>query len=302
MIISWEKESSTMNKIIGIYKYQNKLNGNIYIGQSVDINRRYNQHLQEANSNKAITAIDLAISKYGIENFDFSIIEECPKEKLDERERYWIQYYDSYNNGYNNTPGGVSLRGSEHPRALLDENDVWEIREMYKNHISRRDVFKKFKNKISERGFLKVWNCENWTDIHTDVYTEENKQWHKKNVGHSEDQAGFSSLDRAIEQDEIDDWVDDYKNGLSINAIAKKYNRDNGTVEKYIANPTAIKKVKYTGRTIQNVNTGEIFKSIKSAAEWAECGATTLTRHLAKDKIAGKVPGTNESAIWVELE
>ena len=47
-----------MNKIIGIYKYQNKLNGNIYIGQSVDINRRYNQHLQEANSNKAITAID----------------------------------------------------------------------------------------------------------------------------------------------------------------------------------------------------------------------------------------------------
>lgn len=144
-----------MNKIIGIYKYQNKLNGNIYIGQSVDINRRYNQHLQEANSNKAITAIDLAISKYGIENFDFSIIEECPKEKLDERERYWIQYYDSYNNGYNNTPGGVSLRGSEHPRALLDENDVWEIREMYKNHISRRDVFKKFKNKISEEDFLK---------------------------------------------------------------------------------------------------------------------------------------------------
>lgn len=64
----------------------------------------------------------------------------------------------------------------------------------------------------------------------------------QKNVGHSEDQAGFSSLDRAIEQDEIDDWVDDYKNGLSINAIAKKYNRDNGTVEKYIANPTAIKK------------------------------------------------------------
>ena len=70
-----------MNKIIGIYKYQNKLNGNIYIGQSVDINRRYSQHLQDANSNRAITAIDLAISKYGIDNFDFSIIEECPKEK-----------------------------------------------------------------------------------------------------------------------------------------------------------------------------------------------------------------------------
>lgn len=89
----------------------------------------------------------------------------------------------------------------------------------------------------------------------------------------------------------------DYHCGLSINAIAKKYNRDNGVVEKYIANPIAIDKVKYKGRQVQCVNTDDIFSSISAAAKWA----TTLTRHLAKDQIAGKVPGTDEPAQWLEL-
>lgn len=154
---------------------------------------------------------------------------------------------------------------------------------------------------ISERGFLKIWNCENWNNIHTDVYTPENKAWHKSQVGHSQDQIGLSSLDRAISQAEINDWVKDYNNGLTINAIAKKYNRDNSTVEKYIANPNAVYEVKYKGRKVQNINTGKIFSSISSAAKWAGCGATTLTRHLAKDKIAGKVPETNEPAQWIEI-
>ena len=100
---------------------------------------------------------------------------------------------------------------------------------------------------------------------------------------------------------DCDSWVEEYKKGMTINAIAKKYGRDNGTVEKYIANPTAVTKVNYKGRQIKNVNTGQIFKSINSAAKWAGCGATTLTRHLASDKIAGKVPETGEPAKWIEI-
>jgi hypothetical protein len=72
-------------------------------------------------------------------------------------------------------------------------------------------------------------------------------------------------------------------------------------VEKYIANPEAVNKVKYRGRTIKNIETGIIFKSISSAAKWAGCGATTLTRHLAHDKIAGKVPDTQKPAHWEEI-
>lgn len=289
--------------MVGIYKYQNKLNGKIYIGQSLDIEKRYKQHLYDAlNRADRGSGVDLAIKKYGIKNFDFMVIEECPTALLDERERYWISYYDSYNNGYNRTPGGNVLRGNDHPRAILDEDQVWEIRELYKMRVKRNKVFKMFEDTgITERGFLKIWNGENWSDIHNDVYTEENKAWHKKQAGHSEDQAGLSSLDRAIKQDEINQWVNDYNNGLSINAIAKKYKRDNGVVEKYIANPVANVVVKYKGRQLQCINTGDVFKSISAAAKWAGCGATTLTRHLSSDKIAGKVPNTNEPAQWIEL-
>lgn len=47
------------------------------------------------------------MTKYGIDNFDFEIIEECDKSMLSEREKYWIQFYDSMvPNGYNLTNGG----------------------------------------------------------------------------------------------------------------------------------------------------------------------------------------------------
>ena len=289
--------------MIGIYKYQNKLNGKIYIGQSTDIERRYQQHLWDAEKRpEQGTGIDLAINKYGINNFTFEIIEQCNSDQLDERERFWIEYFNSYTDGYNRTPGGSSLKGEEHPRAILTKEQVWQIRDLYGKRIKRSDVFKIFKDTgITERGFLKIWNCETWTDIHTDVYTPENRAWHKQQIGHSEDQKGLSSLDRAITQDEINIWVNEYQNGMTINAIAKKYNRDNGTVQKYISNPNAVKKVQYKGRAIKNLNTNKTFNSISAAAKWAGCGATTLTRHLATDKLAGKVPETNEPAQWEEL-
>lgn len=124
---------------------------------------------------------------------------------------------------------------------------------------------------------------------------------HKNQTGHSEDQIGLSSFDRAIKQKEINLWCDEYKNGLSINGIAKKYHRDNSTVQRYINNPIELKKVKLKGRKVKNIETGLIFKSISSAAKWAGCGATTLTRHLVTDSIAGKVPGTLKPAHWIEL-
>ena len=288
----------------GIYKYQNKKNGKVYIGQSINIERRYNQHLYDATKRDPFlcSGIDIAMHYEGVENFTFEIIEECPVEKLDEREKYWIEYYHSYDSGYNRTRGGKVVRGEDHGMAILTYDQVWEIREAYRQHIKRSDVFKRFQfTGITFRGFLKVWNCETWDNVHTDVYTPENKEWHKKQVGHSEDQLGLSSLDRAIKQDEINLWLQDFKNGMTVNSIAKKYHRDNGTVEKYLHNPQEKTKIKYNGRVVKNLNTGKVFESISSAAKWANCGATTLTRHLTTDGIAGKVPNTLEPAEWQEI-
>ena len=97
----------------GIYKIQNLINGKIYIGQSIDIQYRFNNHKSESfnpKSNAYDTAIHRAIRKYGIENFSFEVVEECEQEKLREQEIYWIDYYDSFGNGYNLTSGGEGVQ------------------------------------------------------------------------------------------------------------------------------------------------------------------------------------------------
>ena len=64
-----------------------------------------------------------AIRKHGLENFDFIILEECLTEQLNEREVYWIAYFNSYKNGYNATEGGdESHIHLGHPVELYDLN------------------------------------------------------------------------------------------------------------------------------------------------------------------------------------
>lgn len=82
--------------ICGIYIITNKITGQIYIGQSVDCFRRFNEHCSRKRS-----AIDKAISKYGVENFNFSIIKRCKPSNLSYWENYYIFKFDSYHRGYN---------------------------------------------------------------------------------------------------------------------------------------------------------------------------------------------------------
>ena len=92
--------------MIGIYKIENQINGKVYIGQSINIARRWKEHRSRANNND--TPLYRAINKYGLENFTFEILEECSVSELNEKEIYWIKYYNSTNRniGYNLTTGG----------------------------------------------------------------------------------------------------------------------------------------------------------------------------------------------------
>ena len=89
--------------MIGIYKITNKINGKCYIGQSIHIEQRWDEHLYKTSKG---SLIKYALHKYGKENFLFEIIEECSQEKLNEREQFWIKYYNSFEDGYNLTLGG----------------------------------------------------------------------------------------------------------------------------------------------------------------------------------------------------
>ena len=91
-----------------IYKITNIINGKFYIGQTIqNVKERFYQHCATKCS-KAVSnmAIHRAIKKYGKSNFTVEVIEEIDSANLNDRERYWIKYYNSYNNGYNSTKGG----------------------------------------------------------------------------------------------------------------------------------------------------------------------------------------------------
>lgn len=91
----------------GIYKITHIPSQQVYIGQSVNIRRRWASHVKSAYhiGDIAHQKIHDAMAKEGIDNFTFEVLEETTKNKLNEREKYWINYYKSYDYGYNNTKG-----------------------------------------------------------------------------------------------------------------------------------------------------------------------------------------------------
>ena len=91
-----------------IYKITNIINNKLYIGQTrKTIEERFQTHLKNAQKHINRYLYD-AMNKYGYDNFICSLIEECDDSLLDEREIYWIKFYNTTDksNGYNMTIGG----------------------------------------------------------------------------------------------------------------------------------------------------------------------------------------------------
>ena len=91
----------------GIYSITNKKTGQKYIGQSIHIEQRFEQH---KHNKKPVTYIDRAINKYGADNFEFKILEKCKPNELNKLEKRYIKKYNTYKskNHYNLTSGGDS--------------------------------------------------------------------------------------------------------------------------------------------------------------------------------------------------
>ena len=110
-----------------IYKIWNEDNDKVYIGQtSVGIKARWSAHLKNYLTNNAV--IYRAMRSHGAGIFHIEQIEECDNELLDEREKYWIAFYDSYKNGYNSTPGGTALPSGKAPKRANNEfiHSLWD--------------------------------------------------------------------------------------------------------------------------------------------------------------------------------
>lgn len=88
----------------GIYCLKNLISGKMYIGQSVDIYGRWKEHMSTLRAGRhASHYLQNSFNKHGEKVFLHGVIEHCTKEELNEREYYWINFYDAYNKGYNQT-------------------------------------------------------------------------------------------------------------------------------------------------------------------------------------------------------
>jgi len=182
---------------IGIYIIKNIKTNKFYIGKSINIEKRIKSHFNRAvtpSSKEFNCPLYKDIRKYKKECFVYQILETCKKEELDEKEIYWIKKLEARKYGYNLTPGGTGIKelnkGEGHPHHILSQKDVEAIRTRYNNKERKKEVYKDYEELISKSGFHKIWNGATWQDVMPEVFTEDNKNFHKHNSANTNDENG----------------------------------------------------------------------------------------------------------------
>jgi group I intron endonuclease len=144
--------------MVGIYSIRNILNDKRYIGLSTDIEARFKHHINRLKTNTHRNEhLQNAFNTYGIDSFEFMILDECSPELLCDKEKYWIGYYQSYdrNFGYNKTYGGefgrVSYEINEQRRIKLKNQIIPQeqrdkISKTLSGRIQDRDIVHKRAN------------------------------------------------------------------------------------------------------------------------------------------------------------
>lgn len=259
-----------------IYIIKNTVNNKVYIGQTTQtIGIRFTNHKMASRTGED-TKFYRAMRKHGEENFYPELLEQVEIENLNDREKYWIKYYDSYYNGYNSTLGGDQPYRINYDKV----KELWDGG-MYVTEIARamghdrRAISKILKNLIgipeeeikkrgieAIRGITKEQVLEEWNNGLTP------NQIHEK-LGSTNKTIKTILLENGIKEEEWKSRINDnnrganskqilnlWNQGLCLTEIAKKLNITNTpTIRKQLKEQgitdEAIEKRRYT-KTNQN--------------------------------------------------
>lgn len=135
-----------LRNVTGIYEIKNKVNGKKYIGQSKNVYARVRRHILVYNKEQGRERdkpLYKSMRKYGVDNFEFILVEECNESELDSKERYYIRKYDTLVNkcGYNLDSGGNS---GSHNRKLSREEVNKVIKELKEVKLTNNELAEKY--------------------------------------------------------------------------------------------------------------------------------------------------------------
>lgn len=244
-----------------IYKITNKVNNKSYIGQTrYSLEFRWRQHQHKKDN----TYFHNAIKKYGVNNFELSVLEECDVEQLNSREIFYIAKYNTFQEGYNLTIGG------EGNRTLILDNKYDEIKELYLSGFSS--------NKVAS-----LFNVDKSTIVKILKQLGVKIRNNKLNINNQE----FKEL------------VQDYQNGFSLRELAKRYDCSSTGLKEYLIKKGIDLKVKYN---ILNDEEGQLQilneyldnkYSLKEILNKYHCSYNTFTKILSQHGIDKKGKGNH---------
>ena len=119
-----------------IYEARNKINGKRYIGQTIHtLEERKRGHI----SSMCCSYFRRALDKYGVDSFEWNIIDTAEtRDELNRKESYWIEFYDTFFNGYNQTFGGDTT--SQQPKEKI----IGVINDLLNTNMLHREIAEKW--------------------------------------------------------------------------------------------------------------------------------------------------------------
>jgi group I intron endonuclease len=226
-----------------IYRILNKISKKCYIGETKckDVSRRWNQHKQTIEINKGCPALRDAVKKYGIDNFEFSVLIICFD---DERFKHEIEYIKKYNsvvpNGYNLTNGGEGggFQGKTHTE---------EVKNGIKNKLKQKYIDNpELKKQMSERNKIIMSNPQVRENIKNGILNsekmkkviEDKRTGNYKQIKHTEERK--NQISESLKKY----YASNVKNELNnkIGTKIKQYDMNNNLLNEYTSISDASRK------------------------------------------------------------
>lgn len=214
--------------MIGVYKITNIINNKVYIGQSVNIEKRWREHKYAFNrGDHSNIQFQRAWVKYGEDNFRFEVIEECSVDSLNDRESFYILKFQSTNPqyGYNRTFGGESPKMTEEYKKYISKLSQFNNSKFTKEQIrrikmclylgiDRKEIMKEFGINRSSITTIVTTQCFEY------VIPEINE--------------AIKNMDNDYKEYRTNLILEEYNKGYSVSQIVKNIGFSSGIVERVL--------------------------------------------------------------------